>query len=312
MLKRLITIGITCLLFACTWAQAQEAPLYSQYFTNPFLYNPSFAGTDGYPVVFLTHRRQWAGIEGAPTIYGLSFHTPVSKVMATGAHIRTESRGVLRSSLAMGSLAYIAHFSDEHFLRMGLAAGVSHHTADFSEATEAQQPYLANWANEATRFEAAFGINYHLKHFNLGLALPHLTQQKVIGSEAQSLFTFSPFDQWVATASYYAELAPEKLALEPLLVVQRVGEQKTRIEAGAVLYMNKALWAGATYRHQYGFTALAGVNLKPGISFGYAYELASSLVGNWLHSTHELQLKLKLGAEKNYSKEVQHKPRFEM
>ncbi|AHM60406.1 Bacteroidetes-specific putative membrane protein [Flammeovirgaceae bacterium 311] len=312
MLYRLLTTGFLSLLFACTWVHAQEAPLYSQYFTNPYLYNPSFAGTDGYPVVFLTLRRQWAGIEGAPTAYALSFHTPVSKVLALGAHIRTESRGVLQSSLALGSLAYVAHFSDGHFLRMGLSAGVSHHSADFSEATEAQQPYLANWASKALRFEAGFGINYHLKHFNLGLALPHLTQQTVLGSEVQDLFTFSPFDQWVATASYYAELTPEKLALEPLLVVQKVGEEKTRLEAGAVLYMNKALWAGATYRHQYGITALAGVNIKPGISFGYAYELANAYTGSWLQSTHELQLKFKLGAEKEWGKEVQHKPRFEM
>lgn len=312
MLSRLLSIGFVFLLLVCTSVQAQEAPLYSQYFTNPYLYNPAFAGTDGYPVLFLTCRKQWAGIEGAPTNYGLSIHSPVSKVMAAGAHIRTESRGILRSSLALGSLAYIARFSEKHFLRMGLSAGISHHTADFTEATEAQQPYLASWANKATRFEAAFGINYHLKDFNLGIALPHLTEQKVIGADAQSLFSFSPLDQWVVSASYYAELAPEKLALEPLLVVQQLGEQKTRLEGGAVLYMNKALWAGATYRYQYGMTALAGINLKPGLSFGYAYEFANSIVGNMFYSTHELQLKLKLGAEKNYSKEMQHKPRFEM
>ncbi len=312
MLYRLILMALICVTGACTCLQAQEAPLYSQYFANPYLYNPAFAGTDGYAVLFLTHRRQWAGIEGAPTNYALSFHTPVSKVMAAGTHIRTESRGILRSTLAMGSLAYVAHFADDHFLRMGLSVGLSHHTADFSQASEAQQPYLANWTDQATRFEAAFGINYHIKHFNLGLALPHLTSQQVIGSEAQSLVNFSPLQQWVVTGSYYADLVPEKLALEPLLVVQKLGEQKIRMEGGAVLYMNKALWAGGTYRHQYGMTALAGFNIKQGISFGYAYEFASSKVSNLLQSTHELQLKIKLGAEKNFSKEVQHKPRFDM
>lgn len=300
------------LILACTGLQAQEAPLYSQYFTNPYLYNPSFAGTDGYPVLFLTNRRQWVGIDGAPTTYSLSIHSPVSKVIALGAHIRTESRGILRSSLAVGSMAYVAQFGEKHFLRMGLSAGMSHHTADFSEATDAQQPYVAALSNRATRFEAAFGINYHLKNFNLGLALPHLTRQQIIGAEAQSMFTFSPLDQWVTTASYYATLVPDKLALEPMLVVQQVGEQKVRMEGGAVIYLNNVIWAGATYRYQYGMTGLAGVNIKPGISFGYAYEVANSIVGNWLHSTHELQLKFKLGAEKNYSKELQHKPRFEM
>ena len=84
------------------------------------------------------------------------------------------------------------------------------------------------------------------------------------------------------------------------------------MEGGAVLYMNKTIWAGATYRYQYGMTALAGLNIKPGISLGYAYEVATHLTGNLLLNTHELQLKLKLGPEKNYSKELHHKPRFEM
>jgi type IX secretion system PorP/SprF family membrane protein len=312
MRKWLFLTGFLILLAASGRVHAQEAPLYNQYFTNPYLYNPAFAGTDGYPVLFLTHRRQWAAIEGAPTLYSFSLHSPVSKTLALGGHVRTESRGILRSSLAMASVAYVANFGEKHFLRMGLSAGVSHHTADFSQATEAQQPYLANWADRAMRAEAAFGINYHLKNFNLGLALPYLTRQLVMGSEAQSMLRFSPLEQWVVSTSYYAELAPEKLALEPMLIVQKVGEEKIRMEGGAVLYLNKALWAGATYRYHYGMTALAGINLKPGISLGYAYEVATHITGNLLLNSHELQLKLKLGAEKNYSKELQHKPRFEM
>lgn len=312
MLNRLLLLSALSVLSTCTGLQAQEAPLYSQYFTNPFLYNPAFAGTDGHAALFLTHRRQWAGVEGAPTSYVLSLHSPLSKTMSAGVQLRSESRGVLRSSLAMATVGYTAHFAEKHFLRMGLAVGASHHTADFTEATEAQQPYLATWANKATRFEAAFGMNYHFKHFNLGLSLPQLTAQKVISSDAQQLFEFSPLEQWIGTASYYAELVPEKVDLEPLLIAQKVGEEKIRYEAGAVLYLNKTLWAGGTYRYQYGATGLLGINLKPGISLGYAYEFANNIVGNWLHSTHELQLKLRLGADKTYSNEVQHKPRFEM
>ncbi|EMR02844.1 PorP/SprF family type IX secretion system membrane protein [Cesiribacter andamanensis] len=312
MLNRLLLVTITCVVFTCQGLQAQEAPLYSQYFTNPFLYNPAFAGTDGHAVAFLTHRRQWVGIEGAPTLYGVSVHTPFSKTMAGGLQLRTESRGVLRSSVAMATVGYTAHFGEKHFLRMGLASGISHHTADFSEATELQQPYLANWANQAMRFEAAFGINYHLRHFNLGLSLPQLTAQKVISADAQELFEFSPLEQWVGTASYYAIITPEKVELEPLFIAQKVGEDKIRYEAGAVLYLNRTLWGGGTYRYQYGGTALLGLNLTPGISFGYAYEFANALVGSMLKSTHELQIKIRLGADKNYSQEVQHKPRFEM
>ncbi|MEM9327133.1 MAG: type IX secretion system membrane protein PorP/SprF [Bacteroidota bacterium] len=45
---------------------AQQTPLYSQYFLNPYLYNPATVGFDGEAKAFFLYRKQWVGVEGAP------------------------------------------------------------------------------------------------------------------------------------------------------------------------------------------------------------------------------------------------------
>ena len=53
---------------------AQQLPIYSQYLFNKYLINPAVAGSDGYTSLNLTTRQQWAGYQGAPQTYSLSFN----------------------------------------------------------------------------------------------------------------------------------------------------------------------------------------------------------------------------------------------
>ena len=84
MLLRLFCIAI---LLQGASLYAQDNSNLSHYFMNPYVINPSFAGTDGRPSIFLNYRMQWAGIDGAPTIANASFHTPMGNMMGLGVNI---------------------------------------------------------------------------------------------------------------------------------------------------------------------------------------------------------------------------------
>ena len=60
-----LTMAITC-------AMAQQDPLYSQYFNNPMLINPAFAGSNERLYSGLAYRAQWAGIEGGPATFNFN------------------------------------------------------------------------------------------------------------------------------------------------------------------------------------------------------------------------------------------------
>ena len=60
---------------------AQDLPLNTQIFMNPYFYNPAFAGYENRGAVFLGRRQQWTGIEGAPTTIFLNFSTNFAKTV---------------------------------------------------------------------------------------------------------------------------------------------------------------------------------------------------------------------------------------
>ena len=77
---------LTALLFCgLQTLRAQEQQVYSQFFMNPYVYNPAYAGVEGHTAVFVMYRNQWAGIEGSPNIAHVAFHTPLKGGMSVGA-----------------------------------------------------------------------------------------------------------------------------------------------------------------------------------------------------------------------------------
>ena len=70
-MKRLLSLA---LLLSWWSVCAQQDPLYSQYFNNPMLINPAFAGSMDRMYLGLAYRSQWGGIDGAPTTFNFNGH----------------------------------------------------------------------------------------------------------------------------------------------------------------------------------------------------------------------------------------------
>ncbi len=70
-----------------------------------------------------------------------------------------------------------------------------------------------------------------------------------------------------------------------------------RIEATIKLDLGPNMYVGGGYRLNYGMIGMVGFNIK-NFSFGYAYEPASQQVSGFVQGTHELNLSLRIGKEK--------------
>lgn len=291
-------------------ALAQDIPpVYSQFYMNPAVYNPSFAGSDGYTSLYVVHRRQWVGIEGAPTASSLSLHAPFSQTVAAGLLITHQQAGILHHSSAEGQFAYILPIGKDHDFRMGLGAGVRQFRLDLTEATPEQQAYLAEHMDSHTRFLAKFGINYHFKGLHIGLSSNSLFRNRLLTS-SDKLLSLAPQEDLVLNALYYFPLVPGQLQLEPYVIHHRLGSFQ-RNEAGLLFYFKDTFWTGASYRTDYGLTGIFGLHLQNTVKVAYAYEFGNAAVSGFQHSSHELQLAIKLGKEKSFTRQVIRKPRFE-
>lgn len=289
-------------------AYTQEAPIHNQYFMNPYVYNPAFVGHDEYPVVYLSHRRQWLGIEGAPVSSNLSFHTQLLKSIAIGANIYTEKRGLLTSSSAEIALGYKVKLGNEHFVQFGVGGGLN------SNMIELQDGFIG--AIEPTESGispmARFGIKYKIKKLNIGIALPSLLKNDIVISNSTVEEEMSPLDQYSAMISYRFDISEEVLAFEPHLLYRSLGNDFTQIEGTGILHIKELVWVGASYRMDYGINALAGLKIKDLLTLGYAYEMASQQVSGYTSGSHEIQLSIKLGKKKDFEKKQQiDRPRFD-
>lgn len=300
----LVFKGLTCL--------GQQGPVYGQYAHNPFLYNPAFAGAEMQSVLSLTHQRQLVGFEGAPIASTLVFHTPILRNFALGAKIYTESQGLLSSSAGQLALVYVLPFNDKANLRFGLAGGLTRNQLDLSSASESQLVYLSGIQNTFHQLDLRFGIVFHSQKVRLGVSFPNMTKRDLVSYSNYSPITLNPLEHTVFTGSYRFTVVPASLELEPTLIYERFnssGEQ--RIEGGSLLYIKELLWVGGTYRYNTGMSGLLGIKVKEHVSFGYAYGMSSTLNSLFRNASHEVQLKIKLGKEKDFRKVIIHKPRFE-
>ena len=73
--RQIVTFGV--LISLSLTGFSQQPQVYNQFFMNPYIYNPAYAGVEGHAAIFVMYRDQWTQIESAPKISHASFHVPL-------------------------------------------------------------------------------------------------------------------------------------------------------------------------------------------------------------------------------------------
>ncbi|MTI21973.1 type IX secretion system membrane protein PorP/SprF [Fulvivirga sp. RKSG066] len=314
-------LSIFLLTICALTGHAQEIPVYNHYYTNPYLFNPSEAGTDAFMSVSLNHRQQWRGIEGAPVVSTLSFQTPFDyKKWALGVNVRNFQRGLITTTDFMATYAYTVYLTKEATVHFGLSAGVTSNSLDLEDIEDLDDPVLSDFANNNMQPAANFGMKIKSPTgFNLGFALPRLFRPNFINAQDFESYDFSPLDE-VVVMGYF------KRKMDKKIVTRRRGGINRRValedayaplqiygiyrysaltgnqaEVLATLHIGESIWVGGAYRFNYGPSGLFGLNIGA-MSFSYAYEPASNQVTGFEQGTHEVQLKIRIGEKKKLEK----------
>ena len=309
-MKKLILFWILCLCFI--HSKAQEKPIYNYFLLNPYAYNPAYAGYEYRPVLFLTYRQQWASVEGAPTTSTAIFHTPVSETIGLGASIYNDRRSILSTTNLMFSFAYKMRFDLDHFISMGLSAGVGFNTITnldeiLNDPRYANDPAILNAIDNTIYLDGQFGINYHVKGLNIGATLPRLFDSEVIQAEEFNQGKLDPLNAYQFIVSYRPHVK-DKVTFEPTVAYRMQSDNfQTYFEAGGLLNLRNAIWIGGSYRQNYGVSTLINLNFRDKLHVAYSYDIAAGPSTGFIGSTHEFSLRLNLGEEKRPEKRERQK-----
>lgn len=304
-----VIITLSMISYSKSWAQ--NYPVYNSYYINPYLYNPAEVATD-YTYVYINHRRQWLGVEGAPVVSTINISSQLHESRSgIGAKISSFERGLLNTTDVSLTYAYGVPVSEKNLLYFGLSGGAISTTVNADPADPAVSRYQSNnfqpTGNFGLLYRSASGIN-------LGVALPQLFA-------TASAISFSPVDNMIFSAYYRRKVEGKivsktkkgvrskvkthesnaPLELYTLYKYSKFGN--SQFEVMGKFNLSEHFWLGAFYKQSYGFGAITGIQANHFI-FSYAYELGGQPEPGFSSGTHEIQLGIRLGKQKIYKRKA--------
>lgn len=300
MKKLLYTTILTSVLAVSS--QAQQLPLFSQYFYNRFLYNPAYTGTQDQAQAYLIHRSQWRDIPGvAPVTYALTLDGPVKdKVIGMGFSVFNDQTDIFSRNGLYTSYSYRVKIQEDHQLTFGLSAGIIDYRIDFSRANVHDQSDPLLYGNGTTMRkispDANFGVSYFWKDLTIGVSVPQLLGNKVRYMESNTNVFTTLNRNLIVSAAYKVTISESnQIDFLPSAMFRYVKGAPVQFDINANFSWKNMLRAGILYRYGYALGFNVGCQLNNNLIGGYTYEYILSPTGNFAAGGHEIMLGYKFG-----------------
>ena len=291
LLAILLGVGVT--------AFSQDISNQTQFFFNAYTINPSYAGTEGRPAFFLSYRKQWTGVTGSPAISNFSFHNASKGKLNYGLNFNSDSRGIVSTTSAMGTIGYTLPIDENTTLRFGLSGGIGFNGVDVAQLGSFTDKILPSILNRNSFLMGNAGVSVHRKDFHGGIALPNLFQPVYVSSDPFSVSALRPFQSAIIHVSNRFYFDKDKNVFEPYLMYRLNGSGlPSQLEAAALLHLQHFVWVGASYRQNFGISALGGIKIKNQFAIGFSYSVKNTGINELNSPTYELQLGYLTGFKK--------------
>ena len=304
-IRFLLRIGLFFLAMEGIFAQSPQ--IYSQYFINPYLYNPAMAGVEGHTAFFLIYRAQWVGIEGAPQVGQLSWHMPLKNGIGIGALVNSDQVGPLSSTFFKFTTSYLLNLDLTHFFRFGLSVGGGYNAIDraslftIGRFEESLSDDLSKYRDNSFYYHADFGMMYHFGRFNVGFSFPQLVGYSGVSENTFSTVRVSALDNIFFKMNYRQSFFNDNLAIEPHFLYRFNRHGSHQYEGSLIFHLNHLLWIGGSYRHEGGIIGFAGFKMANAIAIGYSFDLSGGDLANHSIGNHEVHVGFHLGGRKPHS-----------
>ena len=283
-------------IFSASIASAQDQTNFTQFYLNPYLYNPSYVGIDGQSALSIIYKKQWMTVEGGPTIANVSLQTPITPRAGFGLSITNDTRGLLNNSSVLFTFGYNVALAEKSFLRFGISGGGTWNTLDMTKLESmSNDPALANILENNASLTGNAGISLHIKTFQVGASMPTIFEPSYMSDSEFSITEIKPFQSIIVNASNRFYFGGDKHIFEPYALYRINGNLPPQYEAAGILHLNHVIWLGASYKQDFGISALAGLKVKNTLAIGGSYSLQNSGVNELNSPSFEVSLNVLLG-----------------
>lgn len=331
MMKNLVVISF----LMCGVVFGQQETQFSQYYSNPYFFNPAAGGLTKTTQFDFGFRRQWLNIEGSPVSFYASGHsevrfgksksevieefnidresvyaTPEKRIGAAkhviGGKMISDQIGPFMKNSIMASYAYHLRFTEKTMLGLGLSGGWSNFGINSSRVILHDEDDI-EYANFLTRnsnqniFDVQAGITFYGERFTLGVSGTQLLENGLIIDE---VVTQSQFGRHLLAFGMYEFELSNEYSVEPHFMLQAIGNAPLSFNMGARVIVKDRYWGNLAYRFGDAINVGFGMNVAGNFRFGYAYDFSAGQVQRINNSVHELMLGYVIGNNRNVEKEL--------
>lgn len=283
-----LSIGLLSLI-----STAQQNPQFTNYMYNTMTVNPAYAGQRETFSGLALHRSQWVGIEGAPETQTFSVHSPLkNEQIGLGLNVVNDAIGPSNETFVDANFSYTLLLNDFDLkLSLGASAGVHFLNTDWSKGTFKDPDVVFGENVNLISPTVGAGAYLHSRKFYIGLSVPNMLQTKHYDDFQESLATERMHIYLIG--GYVFDLSPS-VQFKPAFLTRAVSGAPLIVDVSANFWFNEKLTLGTAYRWEDSVSILAGIKLSKSFHFGYAYDINTTGISNYVGGSHEFFLRYEL------------------
>lgn len=266
----------------------------SSFFLTPLTYNPAYAGSYEGMLFTSLYSSQWVGFDGAPKTFFVNGHgTFFSPNMGLGAEVIHDEIGVVTNTKILGNFAYHLQLNEDWRLAMGIKAGASWYSVDYSRL-RIQNPNELNNLNGIIKninINIGAGFIIHNENFYFGLGIPNFMKTNYIDSDAATIASIRP--NYYISSGYNFDLQ-NKVYFQPSVLIRVVdGAPINSMIAGTINWQDK-FYGSLNIDLNSTIGGFAGFRYNEKYLFGYSYDASIDNFSNTNLGIHSFFLNIRI------------------
>lgn len=273
---------------------AQQIPISSQYMTNRLVINPAYAGELGFYSASISYRKQWVGLEGAPSTQNISIHGPALKdKLGFGLMFFKDIIGVSKESNISFSFAYKIKNRNKKSLSFGLSGSAVFTSNEWSQlkTTAINDAVFSADSPQFILPDFSAGLYYKTPDYYIGFSVPMFLQHEV-SNNSSSFKIKNDFNyyNYLFEAGVNFQIM-DNIILKPSFLARYLPSSTSQLDINTIVDFNNLIGFGLSYRTQDAIVGMVQFHITDQLIFGYSYDHTISDLQKYNNGSHEIFLR---------------------
>jgi type IX secretion system PorP/SprF family membrane protein len=289
-------IKITLLFLMTIASFAQQDSQYTQYMYNTININPAYAGSRDILSVFLLHRNQWVGLDGAPVTNNFSINSPINESnFGIGLSFVNDKIGPTVENTVSIDASYSFPINVNYTLSFGLKTSGYFFNLDINKLNIYNQddPQFQNIKGNFTPNFGA-GIYFYSDATYFGLSAPNFFETNNYNDNDIKVQKEKVHYYFIAGHVFTIN---QNIKFKPALLTKIVEGAPLQADITANFLLYDKLTLGTAYRWNSTISGLVGFQISKSWFIGYGYDAETTQLSNYNSGSHELFLRFEIATK---------------